>query len=215
MILALVLSLGLNVFANTRDQKRAIYNINKLISDELRFTTATPDELDQAQEHLEKALDLLKFGSQQVSGKYVCVSRDNDNRAPYAMAFRDANYQTHKLNLIFNSVQDCEKGISEMVKFRNFSLMCSSRDLDGRAPYSIFKINNTTSSKLSVVYDSVDGCYQAINDAVTTSDYIVLCSSRDSDGRAPWSMYRVKIADGSVDKLKTIYTDYQSCKAAL
>lgn len=88
---------------------------------------------------------------------FVCVSKDNDGRAPFALAY----YQNSKLVSTSNmgsNLGDCISSMQNSKRSMEAFAFCTSKDNDGRSPYTL-KVVNVVSGNIST-----QGSYSNIND---------------------------------------------------
>ena len=145
--------------------------------------------------------------------EYKCVSRDNDGARPYILSIRNrSTYEETKIsNLVFSSVADCERAISESTVVARNTFVCSSRDRDGSRPYSLYTLDGSQASKLSLTFSTVESCKESITKARTTRQVVALCSSRDNDGSRPWSIYTIDHDTRSLSRTPQTYSSVEEC----
>ena len=119
---------------------------------------------------------------------YFCTARDNDNRAPWVIGYRDFAELKKVQGTQFSDYNECVAALKESRSVGERTLLCASRDNDGRNPFLIGMIDGE--GKLTKLQRSgaqdVSACYAAVRDLRVQRQGILYCGSRDNDGRNPF-----------------------------
>lgn len=141
-----------------------------------------------------------------------CVSRDNDNAAPYIFAvelsdFTLKRFPEHK----FSSLNSCQtKAAAGRVMIGGF-FTCVSRDGDDANPFVIASFIGEQTTKRTEKFSSLEQCQSTVRGARSNLDAFVMCVSRDNDGANPWIKVVVK-RDGSTIRQTDTYSSAQQCQ---
>ncbi|MBC86032.1 MAG: hypothetical protein CL677_02545 [Bdellovibrionaceae bacterium] len=226
-----IVTLGALANANER-QVRRIERLTAQIQQDVRYTQANQRDLRDAIQHLRQALDLINSQVTPAPPRpvpprpeppsprpvgYTCVPRDNDGRAPYAIAIRDSNFDVQKSRHIYGSMTDCNQAIDRMRYIDGVKILCGSRDYDGRAPYSVFRMDGVADVRFTGLgFSTVQECENTLNDRVRfRRGSYVTCSSRDADGRAPWSIFAINFTQAQVERKSETFNTYNDCRSQL
>jgi hypothetical protein len=147
-------------------------------------------------------------------GALICVSRDNDGRNPWSVAKMADDGSVQKFStIVFETVESCKEAVASSKNlFGTLTLLCGSRDADGRSPFAAFKINADNSvTKERLIYGTADECSSSLQKARQTATSILACASRDADGRNPWALFAVT-ASGTT-KTQFVYNNLAECLA--
>ncbi|MEM6531995.1 MAG: hypothetical protein AAF654_05195 [Myxococcota bacterium] len=146
-------------------------------------------------------------------GRLLCVARDNDGRDPWIIAERIGINVTRFRQTVYGTRADCDAGIDGAREFSGQRWVCTSRDRDGRSPYTLTPLmENRLGTDL--IYGSLSECLGALDDAVDTFDGTLVCSSRDRDGRDPWNIYTID-ENMNVDRTSLSYRSIADCTEQL
>lgn len=91
-------------------------------------------------------------------------------------------------------------------------LKCGSKDDDGRSPYQILSQDprTLTFTKLKgAIFRTTTECQQAISKSLTVRDSVIVCASKDEDGRSPYSVNHYK--DGLLKNKITVFRTIEEC----
>ncbi len=147
---------------------------------------------------------------------YTCVSRDNDDRAPYVLGIREGLNVTRLKEAVFSSTNECNSTLDKSRKLRGFNLICLSRDADGRAPFMMAGLKGSSLQKFtSTVVSSYQTCQSFIDNLSTRGSYITFCGSRDNDGRAPYQAISINAENGQESRGTEVFTSFEGCKRFL
>ena len=177
----------------------------------------------QQEQDINRSLDdivaTMRGGQQQPQGSLTCVSRDNDNRDPWILAYEENPLTITRFpQAVFGTQQNCQNMITTMRSLDGYrNLFCSTRDGDGRDPWQL-TIFDEMSRTVKVVPGSSVGnlaaCSVAMNGAQLYGDDLAMCVTRDNDGRDPWVLIMYK-ANGSVEKRNEVFSSYAQCATKL
>lgn len=201
-----------------RSQNRTVdlaYQVADQLYYDIQRVSASQEQAIQT--HLNQIKQILNGSNQ--DGKLVCVSRDNDGRNPWILAYQENPVTgTRFTNAVFDSEISCKSTIENMRPIDSYrQLFCSTRDNDGRDPWQV-AIFNSYYRTVSVVPRSSIGnnveCRRAVADARLFGQDIALCTSRDGDGRTPFNAVLYK-ADGTIEKGLDTFSTYNECAVKL
>ncbi|NCN27774.1 hypothetical protein GW915_09380 [bacterium] len=146
--------------------------------------------------------------------RLVCVSRDDDGRAPYMIGVKEDLVTIKKVSkTVIQDKEDCEQIVEKARLARMGTLVCGTRDNDGRSPFILLLLDTKNAVARSLAYSatsSKEQCLAQLNDAVIYRESFGFCGSRDNDGRAPWSIVLVD-KDGQTRKGNDTYSSYEEC----
>ena len=144
--------------------------------------------------------------------KFACVSRDNDGRSPWALGLRNG-VDVKQLGVVYASVDECEAAKRESRMVRTSTLMCVSRDRDGRAPWVVGALDGSGAVTLfrATVTQDLPSCAAFLKRFVIAGDAALFCGSRDDDGRAPFVPASVDLSTLAVTKGSTVFTTVEKC----
>jgi hypothetical protein len=154
-------------------------------------------------------------GTSSSPSNLVCVSRDNDGRDPWAVGRMDDTGRVSKVsNVIFSTNAECRDAINQSRALTSSSVVCASRDADGRSPYEVYRVTaSSTAAKTALIFGDIASCNTSLLKARRTPSSLLTCASRDADGRNPWSLYA--ITETGVTKNTTVYSTFDDCIAQL
>jgi len=147
------------------------------------------------------------------SGILRCVARDNDGRNPWIIAQFNSNGDLTRFSeLVFDTLENCQSSVSANVRVGfDVDVVCASRDRDGRNPWALGVISRGSASLARAVYGDFTSCRSALARARTSRDFMLTCTSRDADGRNPWSYVTVNSA-GTVNlRTDTTFGSLDEC----
>jgi hypothetical protein len=125
----------------------------------------------------------------------LCISRDNDGQNPWLMA--SYNESTQQLTRIANTnhadFQTCIESIRATREWNGRSFSCVSRDNDGRDPWILSAMDGAGQVVriTNLQYATNQDCRMSLDRVRFVSQNIMICGSRDRDGRDPWNLYRI------------------------
>ncbi len=147
---------------------------------------------------------------------YTCVSRDNDERAPYVLGIREGLNVTRLKEAVFSSLNECNSTLDKSRKLRGLNLICLSRDSDGRAPFMMAGLRGSSLKKFpSTVANSFQSCQSFIDNLTTRGPDITFCGSRDNDGRAPYQAININAENNQETRGTEVFTSFEGCKQFL
>jgi hypothetical protein len=151
------------------------------------------------------------------SVSYVCASRDNDGRSPYVMAIRRGIQVERLLGETYSSEFDCQQAFRSIRKIAGNSMLCVSRDNDGRNPYQIAALRGKSMARISrTTTNTKMECEQTLNSLRPSFDGIVtFCTSRDNDGRNPYTAVNLDLNSGRVEVGTESFNDIFACRRFL
>jgi hypothetical protein len=149
-------------------------------------------------------------------GNYTCVSRDNDGRNPYVLGYRQGVNVTRISGETFNTNQECSVAISQSRQLQGRTVMCVSRDNDGRNPYQLAVLNGTQISRVQrTMVNSKDECLSLLQTLRPRREGMTFCTSRDNDGRNPYVAAILNLSSNSVQVGTETFSDKASCERFL
>jgi hypothetical protein len=110
-------------------------------------------------EHCRTALNSL-LGESDIN--WLCSSRDNDGRNPWAGYKIDGMTASKIANLIYESLDQCSEGFRKSSVSGSKFLLCASRDADGRNPWNLFNLDESGAENTSLSYRSFAECLAAL-----------------------------------------------------
>lgn len=223
VILASVLCLNLSakpVSSVSSDRQQVVKNILKnarVISEEVEFSDASSSELKNALSLIKEAKRII-LGKNDVSESSLrCISRDNDNRAPYVYATLKSDFTLEKISeSLFTTSSLCEQALSDAKDFSDAQVLCISRDGDDRAPWVSAKLQgNTLIKDKAFLFTSYQGCREAFSSGKVVNGKYAFCTSRDADDRAPYIIGLVDRRTGGLSKASGEYGSIAECQSFL
>lgn len=170
--------------------------------------------------HFDSIEEILRGGGGRPQAELVCVPRDNDGRYPYVLAFRaDPVTVTKAMNAVYNTTADCETAAREQLSINyDESLVCVTRDRDGRYPYSLAVLNMRDQSIRQIELLTGNTLTECVTRMRQGHDYgaagIAFCGSRDNDGRYPY-IARMLRRDGTISAGEQTFATYDACVRSL
>lgn len=222
LTIAITLIISLNSYAAKKEDPiyREIADLAYDIQSETRYTQASREDLGQAKKLLEDALAILKGHSGPSAGNLTCVSRDDDGRNPYAFAYRNPDdFSSRKItNAVFADQASCQSAKASAVTVGYRVYYCASKDSDGRNPISLYTYEpsqNASQGRQVGVFADQGSCLSSLSKAVVSrTGTMLVCVSKDDDGRNPWTQATVK-SDGTIARSNMQYSDITSCLNSL
>ena len=180
-----------------------------------RESSLTPSQQDQIQRSLDNVLAVLN-GQSGPDRSYLCVSRDNDNSRPYAIAYKDFANIVRIPGAIFNSREECERSIASGFRVMDRLFVCATRDNDGSHPYKIVALNGTANALMlqRSVLNTLDECLSATRSMQVRPEGVLYCGSRDNDGSRPFAQTGFKF-DGTFVPSREEYNSLSDCNNSL
>jgi hypothetical protein len=166
---------------------------------------------------LDEILKLVRGEDLDNKNPLICVSKDNDNRGPYALAFRNGIDVFRIVNAIYSSMEDCQNAITNSRKILGATLVCSAKDRDGRSPYDIGAISGPAplvKIQRSVTLSMID-CQETLKDMKVFGSQVVFCGSQDSDGRSPFRAVSADIKNGTSRMGTESFPSLEACRTFL
>lgn len=207
-------------------QDQAVKNIMKtakVIHEEVQLSYASPSELKRALEHMRAAKDLIMgnnldddFSSNASSLR--CVSRDNDNRAPFVYATLKSDFSLMRVEgVMFASVAQCERSLRQAENFGGKQIICASKDGDDRSPWvaTKFESDSSTIQDTNLLFTSFDKCRQAFTQSNLTNGKMAFCTSRDADDRAPYIIGMIDRRTGKMSRASGQFASLSECQTLL
>jgi hypothetical protein len=148
---------------------------------------------------------------------YTCVSRDNDNAAPYVMAIRQGLNIERIRQAQFSQMNGCQEALRSIINIRGTGVLCLSRDNDGASPYVLATLNGAQVSRIErTKTSSMESCTEILNMTRTARGGVMqLCVARDNDGAAPYVAANLEILSGKMEVGTEKFQDIRSCKSFL
>lgn len=177
-----------------------------------------PSQREQIARHLESIDRILEGGGQgrNEGGEYTCVSRDNDGRSPYVLGIREGVQITRLKGETFKSEQSCKDTLASARNFARSTIMCVSKDNDGRSPYQLALLNGTAISRIArTVSGDFQSCQLTLRALRSVRDQAVFCTSRDNDGRSPFVAVDLNVTTGATQVGSETFQDLMSCQRFL
>ncbi len=177
------------------------------------------DQRNRISTQLDGIRDII-YGGNSTPALIACVTRDNDGRDPWMLAVRDGINVRRIGGTVFANQAQCEIGMQNIRAIGATSLMCVSRDNDGRNPYTLATLStsapgNFVLAKLAAVMPDMESCTGTIRRAVIRQNQALLCVSRDNDGRAPWIATSLDARSGQFQRGTEVYNTIDACWASL
>ena len=210
-----VLSVSSFAFADSETR-----NINQILSNieySVNYDNHDPRTLRNVRKMLTRVENVLNGQTNPGGGtpELLCVARDNDNRAPYQIAIRDPRtLRTTKIShSTVGSLNNCKASIqnSRLVGFDQVALVCTSRDNDGRAPYSVIAIKHGRKIATFNSISSLADCHKTIKTARTSGYAASICTSRDNDARSPYIRQVIDLNSGRITANTQSYGNLTNC----
>ena len=144
---------------------------------------------------------------------FKCVSRDNDNRAPYIFAVEMSDFSIRRIpDYKFNSLESCQTKAQASRFMVGAVHTCVSKDNDDVAPFVIASFMPDRTIKRNEIYRELNLCQNSIRAARVSAEAWMICVARDNDGQSPWVKLVIK-RNGSSTRQSETYQSYESCQA--
>ena len=161
---------------------------------------------------IRRIIDGQDVGSDNGRVDYTCVSRDNDNAAPYVLATRQGLNVTRIQAAKFSSMDECQKTLRSVQYARGTGVLCLSRDNDGASPYVIATLNGANVSRINnTKTSSASDCANMLQKSRVSFGKMIACVSRDNDGAAPYVAAEIDIQSGSAQLGTEKFNDLNGC----
>ena len=146
---------------------------------------------------------------------YVCVSRDNDGKNPFALGLRSGVNVAKINNAIYATSDDCKIAAKNIRSVRKVALVCATRDADGRNPWSVGLLDGRGGMRMLAPSSTstLNECIDALKNAIVSSQQVIFCTSRDNDARAPFIPVSVNAITGEFTAGNTVYSNMNDCKS--
>jgi hypothetical protein len=145
----------------------------------------------------------------------ACISRDNDGRDPWidAQISTSAGTVTRLPSLSYGTFDACIAGLGQGAVFGDQTVLCTARDNDGRDPWILGRVGSDGQLVRvpEVQYGTIDQCRQSLGSARNTGSALIVCGSRDRDGRDPWNLY--SLTTSGTTRLSLTYSTLDQCVA--
>lgn len=143
---------------------------------------------------------------------YICIARDNDGRASWIIGSISGGVQRYS-NVVFSEIEQCQAALVKRIDLPSLTYVCGSSDCDGRDPWTVYALGQSATAISGIKYGSVEQCYRATMVAGGSNGNVVICSSRDNDGRDPWSIF--SIVGTQATRTSTSYGTFEACESAM
>lgn len=150
----------------------------------------------------------------QYGENHTCVARDNDDRAPYAIAIREG-INVVRLPIIYRTMAQCQEQLKKASRVHGSVLVCGSRDKDGVAPFIVNLLHGTNHTELShTVVRTMAECDELVSKIRPGRDgKAALCLSRDRDGKAPYVPALINVRNGQTEIGSEVFRNVYDCWA--
>lgn len=216
LVFSILLTLALPALADVREE---VLSLNENIRHTVKSNHLDERILLRLKNQLETALRTLQGERPGRPGgpgrrdqfELRCMSRDNDNRAPYILAgeFRDFSVKRFP-DFLFQSENACMTTIQNVYEIIGGQHFCVSKDKDGKAPYVLGSIIGQESVLHKEVFLNLESCNMSLQSARSTFVAFSYCSSRDRDGRNPYIRVVVD-REGKSSRQSEIFNSLESC----
>lgn len=151
------------------------------------------------------------------SGDLRCIARDNDGRDPWILSrFRSDGQMQRFDEFVFSNLSSCQAAARNATRVGwDTQVFCSSRDRDGRDPWAFGVIADRATLATDAVFGSLGACESALARARHYRDFMMTCTSRDRDGRDPWSFVTVNAAGQVLLRTDTNWSTLEQCLSNL
>lgn len=98
------------------------------------------------------------------------------------------------------------------------SLLCVARDNDGRDPWVLASLgsNGTVTKLAGTTYATMDQCRQATSWARPVDQGVIICITRDNDGRDPWVGAQINFNGNTIQKIPALsFNTLEQCTAGI
>jgi hypothetical protein len=156
------------------------------------FEVRTPDEVRSGQ--------VCLIGGGPADG-LRCIARDNDGSV------------TRYNSLVYGTIDACNDAVRcNRPLGQGTTLVCTSRDRDGRDPWTVAKLaNGQATLQPELIYGTFDMCEQSLLRSRFNGGSLLLCGSRDRDGRDPWNFFSINSTDAARRLDDFQYSTFQQC----
>lgn len=170
--------------------------------------------ISQNLDSIRRIIDGQEQGGIQDRATYSCVSRDNDNAAPYVMAIRQGINIERMRQAQFSQMNGCQEALRSIQYVRGAGVLCLSRDNDGASPYVLATLNGAQVSRIErTKTSSVAACNDILTMVRTARGGVMqLCVARDNDGAAPYVAANLEILSGKMEVGSEKFQDIRSCQ---
>lgn len=212
--LSLLVSIG-SMAQSPQSIQRESQEIASDLKEEARYLSQ--DQIQRIARNLESIRRIMNNSSDPTDyPEYSCVSRDNDGRSPYALGYRNGVDVVRIPGESFSTKEDCQTALLSTRQVRRKTLLCVSRDSDGRSPYQLSILDGAKINKIpNTVSNDKLQCQQALKELKSQGQNVIFCTSRDNDGRSPYIAISLNLIDFSVKKGSEVFTDISGCKQFL
>ncbi|MCK6597017.1 MAG: hypothetical protein L6Q37_01525 [Bdellovibrionaceae bacterium] len=185
------------------------------LKEEARYLSQ--DQIQKIARNLESIRRIMNNSSDPTDfPDYSCVSRDNDGRNPYVLGYRNGVDVVRIPGESFSTKEDCQTALASTRQVRRRTLLCVSRDSDGRTPYQLSILDGAKINKIPYTVSSDKSqCQQTLKELKTQGQNVIFCTSRDNDGRTPYIAISLNLIDISVKKGSETFTNISDCKQFL
>jgi hypothetical protein len=156
-------------------------------------------------------------GGGDTSGILRCIARDNDGRDPWILARFLGSGQMQRFDeFVFSTFESCQNTVRSAVTVGwDTSVFCTSRDRDGRNPWAFGVIASGANLAADAIFGDIGSCQSALARARVSRDFLLTCTSRDRDGRSPWSFVTVNAAGQVQLQPDTTWNTLEQCLSNL
>ncbi|MDG0815324.1 hypothetical protein [Bdellovibrio svalbardensis] len=151
------------------------------------------------------------------TSNYTCVSRDNDGRNPYVLGIREGINVTRIMAATFSTEAECQGNLNSIRYVGGKSLLCLSRDNDGRNPFLVASLSGGRISRIIRTVVSTKGeCDDLLgNFRPDRNNNVSFCTSRDNDGRVPYVAAILNLNSESIQTGSESFSSLGACKSFL
>lgn len=146
------------------------------------------------------------------NGGLSCIARDNDNRAPWVMGYRDpVTLKLEKMpNSLFQDKEKCNLSLTQTKETMGHSFVCISRDNDGRSPFVIGEYDEDGGYVKHNKFLTLESCMKSMSRSRLGRGVFSYCGSRDNDDRTPYTLYILSVISGEVVE-EGYYSKVEDC----
>ncbi|MBX3041933.1 MAG: hypothetical protein KF789_14600 [Bdellovibrionaceae bacterium] len=206
----LSLAVGTTAFAQRLAEKpssKAAQLAYELRQEEQYLSSSQKAEISRLLDEARRVI----YGASEPDSSYTCVSRDNDGRAPYVFATRSGIQVTRISGETFQSQSDCQSTLSQVRTIRGVNLLCTSRDNDGREPYTLAALQDSRIVRIAGTSSSKSECWNTLTSMRVQGSITTICVSRDNDGRNPYSAAELDLKNFSLRKSSESFSSKEQC----
>lgn len=189
---------------------------SRVVAMEIRRQAAflTPAQEQEISQHLSAIQAILRFDSAPAAS-YTCVSRDNDGRNPFAIAIREGINVSRLTGTTYKTEAECSQALASSRYLSGATLVCTSRDNDGAAPFALASLIGSEFKRVSrsVTRTSQDCSTLLASLRQTRDGQVIYCTSRDNDGAAPFQAVSLTPTTGAVQAGSEIFQTIAECKS--